>query len=541
MVYQDQNRLSRSPGMAYRKSPMGLLAKFFSVGSATLASRILGFVREALIAAFLGAGPVADAFYAAFRFPNLFRRLFAEGAFNTAFVPMFSGELESGSRAGARKFAEEVLSCLLAILLVISAFAMIFMPFLVGTIIAPKFASDPGKFELTVLLTRIMFPFLTAMSVVAMFSGILNSFRRYFVAALAPVIMNIVFISVLLLGYWNGLPERSLGVAMAWGVTGSGLLQIGLLTWVIAKQDFALSLRMPKFTPPVLRLMKLAVPTAIAAGIAQVNLLVGQVIASGQDGAIAIMNYADRLMQLPLGIIAVSIGVVLLPELSRAFSARDEAEALKLQNRSLEFGLGLMIPAAVGLYLMAEPLIALLYERGAFDRELTIITAEVLAAFSLGLPAVVLTKIFQPAYYARKDTRTPMWFAGINAAVNIALALILFPRMGVVGLGYAFSVASWVNALLLAGALQISGDFRAGVKTLRNVFLIILSSAVMGIAVHLAMGYLGSSLLDANLVERMLLVGLVVTGAAALYFAAVFASGAIPRDRLAQLVRRKRS
>ncbi|MGB7287350.1 MAG: murein biosynthesis integral membrane protein MurJ [Salaquimonas sp.] len=519
---------------------MGLLSKFFSVGSATMASRVLGFVREALIAAFLGAGPVADAFYAAFRFPNLFRRLFAEGAFNTAFIPLFSSELETGDKASARKFAEEVLASLLAILLVLSALAMIFMPFLVGTIIAPKFANDPEKFELTVLLTRIMFPFLTAMSIVAMFSGILNSFRRYFLAALAPVIMNIVFITVLVGSNQLGYSDYELGVVMAWGVTLSGLLQIGLLSYAIVKEGFPLSLRWPRFSKPVLRLMKLAVPTAIAAGIAQVNLLVGQIIASGQDGAISIMNYADRLMQLPLGLIAVSIGVVLLPELSRSLSANENDEAIKLQNRSMEFGLGLMIPAAVGLYLMAAPLIALIYERGAFTRELTEVTAQVLSAFALGLPAVVLTKVFQPSYYARKDMRTPMWFAGINAIVNIVLALYLFPIYGVVGLGYAFSTASWVNAFLLGGSLAVKGHYKIQGATLKNISLICLASALMGGVVYFGQNWLSASVLSGNLFEQIGSIGLIIAVAAIVYFAVVVLTGAIPRSQIMRLVKRGR-
>ncbi len=520
---------------------MGLLKKFFSVGSATMASRVLGFVREALIAAFLGAGPVADAFYAAFRFPNLFRRLFAEGAFNTAFVPLFSSELETGDKKSAREFAEQVLACLLAILLSLTALAMIFMPFLVSTIIAPKFAVDPEKFELTVLLTRIMFPFLAAMSIVAMFSGIMNSFRKYFVAALAPVIMNIVFIGVLVASNQLGFADRDLGIAMAWGVTISGILQIGLLTYAIVKEGFPISLRFPKFTKPVMRLMKLAFPTAIAAGIAQVNLLVGQIIASGQEGAISIMNYADRLMQLPLGIIAVSIGVVLLPELSRSLSAKDDAEANALQNRSMEFGLGLMIPAAIGLYLMAVPLIALVYERGAFTRELTEITAQVLSAFAIGLPAVVLTKIFQPSYYARKDMSTPMWFAGINAAVNIILALYLFPTYGVVGLGYAFSIASWVNAILLAGSLAIKGHYRLSGVTIKNICLITLSGALMGAIVYYGQIWIGDIILNGNILERLFYITILIAIAVIVYFSAVLASGAIPRQQIMRLIRRGKS
>lgn len=517
---------------------MGLVGKFFSVGSATMASRVLGFVREALIAATLAAGPVADAFYAAFRFPNLFRRLFAEGAFNTAFVPLFARQLETGGRSSAREFAEQILSVLLTVLLLLSALAMLFMPLLVATVIAPKFAADPDKFDLTVLLARIMFPYLAAMSLVAMFSGILNAFRRYFLAAAAPVLLNLVLIGVLTTAIAAGYPNRTIGFAMAIGVSFAGALQLALLIYGLKREGFPLRPRRPKITPPVKRLLVLAVPTAIAGGITQINLLVGQIIASGEGGAIAIMNYADRLMQLPLGVIAISIGVVLLPELTRALAAKDLAEAAKLQNRSVEFGLGLTVPAAVGLFMIPVPLIALLYERGAFDRELTEITAAVLAAFALGLPSFVLIKIFQPAFYAREDMRTPMWYSAANAVINIVLSLILFPRIGVVGLAIATSVAGWTNALLLWVTLYVKNLFRIEAGTVRNVLLICLASGAMAVLLFVAQNWLGALLTEGAFLLRALFVLLLIAVAAGVYFALVIATGAIPRRQLLQLLRR---
>lgn len=517
---------------------MSLAKKFASVGSATMASRLLGFVREAMIAAFLGAGPVADAFYAAFRFPNLFRRLFAEGAFNSAFVPLFAKELEGGGKPAARLFAEQILSVLIVVLLLLSALAMIFMPFLVGTIIAPKFAEDPEKFELTVLLTRIMFPYLMAMSLVAMFSGILNSFRRYFLAAFAPVILNIVFIAVLTSAGVFSLDDPALGKAMAWGVFTSGILQLLLLVYGLKKEGFHLSLRMPRVSPPVKRLLILAVPTAIAGGITQVNLLVGQIIASAQSGAIAVMNYADRLMQLPLGIIGISIGVVLLPELSRALKAKDAQEAENLQNKSLEFGLGLTVPAAVGLFMLNLPLVALVYERGAFDRETAEITSNVLAGFAIGLPAFVLIKIFQPSYYAREDMRTPMWFSGANAVINIVLSLLLFPVYGVTGLAIATSIAGWTNAILLWGSLHFGNHFRISARTWMNLLLIVFSSLVMAGVLYAGDVWLAQSLTDTGLLKRIFLIAALIAVSTTVYFAMVIVTGAMPRDQLKRLVRR---
>ena len=517
---------------------MSLLRKFGSVGSATFASRILGFVREAMIAAFLGAGPVADAFYAAFRFPNLFRRLFAEGAFNSAFVPLFSKELETGGAAAAREFAEKILAVLLLVLFVLSVLAIIFMPALVSTVIAPKFAEDPAKFELTVLLTRIMFPYLACMSLVAMLSGILNSFRKYFLAAIVPVLLNVIFILVLLFAGLADYTDRAIAIAMAVGVLVSGCLQLALLIYGIRKQGFTLSLRLPRLSPSVKRLLVLAVPTAIAGGITQVNLLVGQIIASAQEGAISIMNYADRLVQLPLGIIGISIGVVLLPELTRALAAKDAKEASTLQNRSMEVGLGISLPAAVGLFMIPLPLVALLYERGAFVRETSVLTADVLAAFAIGLPSFVLIKVLQPSFYAREDMRTPMWFSGINAVINIILSLTLFPNYGVVGLAIATSIAGWLNAVLLAAALFIGKHYRISAQTWRNIGKIILANIIMAGVIYFGQQVLGASLIDAGLFIRLIAIGALIGFSAMIYLTLVVFTGAIPRDQIRAMFKR---
>ena len=518
---------------------MSLFGKFASVGGATMASRVLGFAREAMIAAFLGAGPVADAFYAAFRFPNLFRRLFAEGAFNSAFVPLFASELEKGGREAAQEFAEQILSVLIVVLLFLSACALVFMPFLVGTIIAPKFAEDPSKFELTVQFTRIMFPYLFAMSLVAMFSGILNAFRKYFLAAIAPVILNMVFILILAAGGVSGFSEVELGSAMAWGVFASGILQFGLLSYGLHKEGFPLRVRIPVVSQPVKRLLVLAFPTAIAGGITQINLLVGQIIASAQSGAIAIMNYADRLMQLPLGIIGISIGVVLLPELTRALAGGDTREANNLQNRSMEFGLALTIPAAIGLFVLNMPLVSLIYERGAFDRETAVITSNVLAGFALGLPSFVLIKIFQPAFYARQDMKTPMWFSGINAITNIVLSLTLFPKYGVVGLAIATSIAGWFNTFLLGFALYRAKHFVVARNTLKNLLLICAASVVMTVFLLAGQYWIGSEIVDGSLLTRLFLISVLIGISATIYFVTVLATGAISKSEMGRLLGRR--
>ncbi len=518
---------------------MSLVRKFASVGSATMASRVLGFVREALIAAALGTGPVADAFYAAFRFPNMFRRLFAEGAFNSAFIPLFAKELEGGGTAAAEIFARQVLSVLLVILIALSAVAMIFMGPLVATVIAPKFVEIPDKFDLTVYLAQVMFPYLAAMSLVAMLSGVLNSYRRYFLAALSPVLLNVVLVLVLIVAMSQETPPATIGTALAFGVTASGVLQLALLVWGIRQTGFRIRVGMPRISPPVRRLLWLALPAGVTGGITQINLLVGQIIVSGDNGAIATINYADRINQLPLGVIGIAIGVVLLPELSRALKAGDRDGVHHLQNRSLEFGLGLTVPAAVALFIIPAPIVALLFERGEFGREATDITAAVLGGFAIGLPAFVLIKIFTPSFYARESMRVPMWFAAANAAVNIAGSLILFPLIGVLGVAIATSVAGWVNVLMLAGSLYRADQFQPSAETVRRVVLIILGSLLMGAALYGALWLVGSRLLDASLLVRLVLMAIVIAGGAAVYFAFALATGALDRQLLAAALRRR--
>jgi putative peptidoglycan lipid II flippase len=325
---------------------------------------------------------------------------------------------------------------------------------------------------------------------------------------------------------------------MAWGVFASGILQLLLLICGLKKQGFPLSIRMPKITPPVKRLLILAFPTAIAGGITQVNLLVGQIIASAQSGAIAVMNYAERLMQLPLGIIGISIGVVLLPELTRALAAKDAQEANTLQNRSLEFGLGLTIPAAVGLFMLNLPLVALVYERGAFDRETAEITSLVLAGFAVGLPSFVLIKIFQPSFYAREDMRTPMWFSGANAIINIILSLVLFPIYGVLGLAIATSIAGWINAFLLWAALHLGNHFKIASRTWLNLGLIVMASLAMAGVLYAGDLWMDNSLTDSGLLIRLILIGLLIAISSIVYFGIVIVSGAIPANQLKRMLKR---
>jgi putative peptidoglycan lipid II flippase len=516
---------------------MGLFKKFASVGGATMASRVLGFVREMLIAALLGTGPIADAFYAAFRFPNLFRRLFAEGAFNAAFVPLFAKRLEE-SEGSARQFANEVLSVLVVILLTVSALAMIFMPFLVGTVIAPKFAENPEKFELTVLLTRVMFPYLAAMSLVAMMAGILNSLRKYFLAALAPVLLNIALISALLIAATFEMAQSDIGVSLAIAVTISGLFQLLLLLWGVRQEGYLPKLQRPRLTPPVKRLLWLALPAALTGGITQINLLVGQIIASAQEGAISIINYADRLMQLPLGVIGIAIGVVLLPELARALKAGRDEDVMGLQNRSLEFALLLTVPSAIGLGVMAKPIIILLFERGAFDRLASDTTSSVLTIFALGLPAFVISKVFTPSYYVRENMRWPMWSSLASVIANIAGSLMLFPQYGVVGIAIATVISGWVNVLMLMIPLIFQKHYVPSALTIRRVIAILISSAIMGALLFVLLDQFTSFFIDGLFLIRMCINLAAIGVASILYFGLVMLLAGFTKTELKSAFKR---
>ncbi len=345
---------------------MALLRNFVTVGSATAVSRVLGFVRDMLMAAALGTGPVADAFFVAFRFPNLFRRLFAEGAFNAAFVPLFGRALEEGGDEAAHRFGSEALSALLTVLLILTAVAEIAMPLLMY-VLAPGFADDPAKFDLTVLLTRIAFPYLALVSVLALFSGALNAHGKFAAAAFAPALLNVVFIAALILIFVTGYAETdNAGVVLAWATLLGGVAQLALVIWAARRIGMNLRLIRPRLTPGVRRLFRLVVPGALAGGITQINIVVGTIIASMAPGAVSYLYYADRVYQLPLGIVGIAIGIVLLPDLTRQLRSGRDDLATHTQNRSLEFAMALTLPAAIALVVLAHPIIAVLFQRGAF-------------------------------------------------------------------------------------------------------------------------------------------------------------------------------
>jgi len=517
---------------------MSLARSFATVGGFTMASRVLGFVRDILIAAVLGTGPVADAFFVAFRFPNLFRRLFAEGAFNSAFVPLFARELEGGGVAAARRFAEQAAAVLLWTLLAVTAIAEIAMPWLMY-LLAPGFAEDSEKFDLAILLTRITFPYLLCMSLVALVSGVLNTLGRFAAAAAAPVLLNIVLIGVLVMLYAVGDDGTALsGKSLAWGVSAAGFLQLAMLLFAARRAAMRFSIVRPRLTKQVKRLIALGIPGVISGGVTQVNIVIGTIIASLQAGAVSYLYYAERVYQLPLGVVGIAIGVVLLPDLSRRLRAGREDGAHWSQNRSLEFAMLLTLPAAVALAVVSTPIIQVLFERGAFLSDDVRPVALALMAFAAGLPAFVLIKVFQPGFFAREDTRTPMRYAAVSVAVNVAGSLVLFIPLGHIGIAIATSLAGWVNAALLVGTLSRRGHFAVDAPLRRRLQRIVFAALLMGLALWLCAWMMEAWLTAPAIVVRALALALLVALGMGLYAAAAQLTGAFDLRQLREMLGR---
>ena len=518
---------------------MSLLRAAATVGSFTLISRVLGFVRDQLIAFTLGTGPVAEAFFVAQRFPNLFRALFAEGAFNNAFVPLFAKRIEGDGKEKARTFAVEVFSVLLTWLVLFTAAAMMAMPLLIY-VIAPGFSGDEVRFDLAISLTRICFPYLLFMSLTALQSGVLNSLNRFTAAAAAPILLNIVMIAsngvAWLLATGN---TPATGHIFAWGLFAAGVAQYLLLAVACRRAGMPLWPKRPRLTPDVKRVIALSIPGIVSGGIMQINLVIATMIATTIDGAVAYLYYADRLYQLPLGVIGVAIGVVLLPDLSRKLRAGNDAGALHSQNRALELSLFLTIPSAFALMAIPAPILHTVFEHGAFSRADTLAVAPTVLAFAVGLPAFSMTKVFQPGFYAREDTRTPMRFAIISVVVNIAASISLSFWLGHVGIALATSLAAWVNASLLGLTLVRRGLFEFDERLRHKLPRILVSGLLMG-GLLLA----GNWLLQANYAAGAGFLAalwgllLLVAGGSASYFAIAHATGGMPLGEIKSMLKR---
>jgi putative peptidoglycan lipid II flippase len=519
---------------------MALLRSAATVGSFTLVSRLFGFVRDMMIANAVGTGLVAQAFVVAFRFPNLFRNLFAEGAFSSAFVPLFAKRLEGSGPASAQAFAEETISVLFAWMLLFVGVAILAMPVFIYAI-AWGFAGDPQKFSLSVSLARVAFPYLLFMSLAALLSGVLNSTRRFAAAAAAPIALNLSLIAALIVANvagWGDDPRT--GYALVTAVFIAGILQFALLWIAAARAGLPLLLRMPRLSQDVRQLIRLAVPGLIAGGITQFNLLVATQIASGFDRAVSYLYYADRIYQLPLGIVGVAIGVVLLPDLARKLRTDNGRDAITSQNRALELALFLTIPAAVAIITVGDPIIRTLFEHGAFSRADSHATSAALTAFAVGLPAFVMIKVFAPGFFAREDTRTPMKYAIVSVAVNLAAALLLSPFFRHVGIAAATAIAAWVNTTALALTLATRGQFEPDERLRQRLTRTIASAIMMGVLLLIGRYAAGDVFAgDAARLVRVVALATLVGLGVVTYFTATHFTGAMTIREFRATIRRR--
>ncbi len=453
--------------------PIRLLPALLTVGSWTMLSRVLGLARDVLMAGLLGAGPVAQAFLIAFSLPNMFRRFFAEGAFNLAFVPMFAKKLETGDAPEA--FARDAFSGLTTILIAFTLLGQLAMPWLVLAM-ASGFAGDE-RFDLTVFYGRIAFPYILLISLTALLSGVLNAAGRFALAAAAPILMNLVMIAFLLLGW---ALEGDIGLWQIWSIPVAGIAQLALVWRGAARAGIVVRPAWPRFTPELRRLAAIAAPAVLAGGVVQVNLLVGRQVGSFFDGAVAWLSYADRLYQLPLGVVGAAIGVVLLPDLSRRLGAGDVTGGRDALNRAAEFTVAMTLPAAAALMLIPGPIVSVLFERGAFGPADTAATAMAVAIYGAGLPAFVLQKVISPAYYAREDTRAPFRFALHAMVVNAVVALGLAPFIGWPAAALGTTLAGWTMLIQLwRGAGGMGEAVRIDARLRRALPRILAACAVM--------------------------------------------------------------
>ena len=512
--------------------PIRMISSALTVGGWTLLSRGAGFIRDVMMAAYLGSGPVAEAFLIAFSLPNMFRRFFAEGAFNMAFVPMFAKKLEGGE--DAQGFARDAFNAMAGLLFVVSVVGTLAMPWLVWAM-ASGFAGD-ARFDLAVTFGRITFCYILFISLVALLSGVLTTQGRFTEASLVPVLMNVVFIAAMLLA---DRADWDMGLTLAWTVPVTGVAQLAF-TWVSAhRAGFRFAPAWPRLTPELRRLAVIAGPAVLAGGVVQINLLVGRQVASFTEGAVAWLSYADRLYQLPLGVVGIAVGTVLLPELSRRLRAGDGEGGRDAFNRGAEFALALTIPAAVALVVIALPLCEVLFQRGAFGPDDTAATALALAAYGVGLPAFVLHKVFQPLYYAREDTRRPFRYAVWSMVVNAAFAIALMPVIGFMAAALATTVAGWVMVWQLWRGARAMGPEAAFDARLRRRFpRIVLASLVMG-GVLWGMTLILGPALGTPVWRYAALAALIVVGSAS-YFATGFGIGAFVASEFRGALRRRR-
>ncbi len=516
---------------------MSLVKSTLTIGSLTFVSRIFGFVRDVIMANLIGASWLSDAFFVAFKMPNFFRRLLAEGAFSAAFVPMFAGMHAAEGKDKAMRFASESLSVLLVVLLLLNAVCIIFMPFLLY-VFAPGFTDDADKFNLTVDLARICFPYILCVSLVSLFGGILNSIQKFAAFAAAPILLNMCMVFALLV-FTPHSPTAA--HALSFGVFMAGIAQLLWIVWFCKRENYLPSLLVPRITEQVSKLLKLIAPAALGAGVAQINLLIDVTLASHFEDGVSYLYYADRINELPIGVIGVAVGTALLPMMARQIREQKLDLAAHSLNRAIELVLLAGIPACLAMLAIPHTLISALYQHGEFTAHDTHATYTAMMAFAAGLPAFVLIKVLAPGFFANQDTKTPFIIATGCVLLNLVLNLILMQFYEHVGLAMATSIAGWVNAGWMAIILYRRRIMTPDAPLLRRVPLLVVAGGTMT-CVLLGLNHLLKDwMMTGGNTERGLgLIALVGTGMG-VYFAMVLALKIFDLAEIKSYLRGKKS
>ncbi|MFL6733064.1 MAG: murein biosynthesis integral membrane protein MurJ [Sphingomicrobium sp.] len=511
---------------------MNLIKATGTIGGLTMVSRVAGFAREMVMARVLGAGFYTDAFLVAFRLPNTFRRLFGEGAFSAGFVPLYSQRLQSHGEAEARTFSEEVLAVFLPTLILFTAVFEIIMPALVAFMAG--YQGDQLSFA--TFLSRITFPYLLLISLVSLFSGILNSLARFTAAAFAPALLNVAMLIALVLVHEGG---SATATALAVAVTAGGVLQLGLLMAACKRAGIVLKVRRPRLTPAVRQFVRVVIPATFGAGVYQISVLIDVYFLTRiGTGAVSHFNYADRLNQLPLGVIGAALGTAILPQVSRFVDKGETGAAARVQGQAAELAMLLCLPAAIALSVTALPLISAIFEQGRFSAADAQSTALCLSLIALGLPAYVLVKVLTPGFYARRDTATPVKTAVFVLLANVALNFALIPTFGLGGLAAAVAISSWLNCIILYVILHWRGHFRVEGWLASRLIRQLIAAAAMAAALYGIRILLGDWF-TAGGGLRFVAVAALVGGGVAVYFPLVWLLGGTDKEELKSLFRRK--
>jgi putative peptidoglycan lipid II flippase len=473
----------------------------------TIISRLLGYLRDILIAAFLGTGPLADAFFVAFRIPNTFRRLFSEGTFNAAFVPSYASELSQG-RDKSEEFATNIFNLLIIILFFIVLIIEIFMPIFIF-LIAPGFVGDSSKMEMVISLTRITFPFLFFISLASFFSAILNSHNRFAVASAAPIILNIMLIGVL---FYGKFLNDKLVYYLSYAVTISGIIQLAFL-YLFVKKFY-----LPRFTLKIKRdkkiksFFKKLLPSIFSSGVTQINILVGTIIASFQASAVSYLYYADRIYQINLAIAGIAIGTVILPQLSKFIQNDEKDKIILIQNKALELSLFLSIPASIALIIGSEQIVSALFGYGSFDESGVKNSAKALFYFSLGLPAFSLIKVFSSFFFANQNTKIPFYISLYSVLLNIFVSVYYFESVGFIIIPIATSISSWFNSIILFIFLKKKNFFNFNLIFIDRLIRISIASIIMGFSFNYLINFYASNLAYEQNFKSIYLIGIVLIG-----------------------------